>query len=75
MEKISLAQFNEIQKYFTEAQTEYNEARKKQIVDNCQKCKGTGITEQLDNGDPAYNPYGSILHCNCVDCDGKGYVE
>ena len=85
--KISIAQHNQrrqdivdAKKWLAEAKNdlliaeqEFNIAEESIVMDNCHECKGTGQVEFT--GDPAYNPTGSILHRDCADCEGKGYVE
>lgn len=44
-----------------------------EVVDNCRKCEGTGT---IENGwDPAYDTPKIMSHCDCPDCEGKGYIE
>jgi len=81
MSKISIAQYNEInkdwhdaKKELEEAEIEFHKADACQIVDNCPICKGTGEVED-GYGNLNHNPYGVLLYKECSKCNGKGYIE
>ena len=78
--KISIAQYNEKKQdleeagaNLQEAEADFDEIKGFEVVDNCSNCKGIGRVED-GYGDPAFNPYGSMLYKDCPDCDGKGYI-
>ena len=79
--KISKTRYNEIlqsvqeaEADLQEAEADFDEIKESKVVDDCHNCKGSGRVED-GSGDPAYNPYGSMLYKDCPDCDGKGYIE
>ncbi len=79
--KISIFQYNEKHRDvhearadLAEAEEEFAKAEQCQIMDNCLNCNGVGEIED-GTGDPAHNPCQDILHIDCPDCEGKGYIE
>jgi len=64
--------WEEIEKEAKEAREEFIEAQASLVMDNCEKCKGTGQVEE-GYGDPAHTT--DIIYRECPDCEGKGYIE
>jgi DnaJ-class molecular chaperone len=79
MNKISKKRYKELSDDLEDAEEEVADIKKEmaeieKVMDNCPNCEGSGQVED-GYGDPAYNPYQSMLYRDCQKCKGNGYVE